>query len=65
MLHFYFQKIKCYDLLVICYSEVITKMAIFFNTSDRIKNSSFKIWQIDLTVHEKDEREDFEENLPI
>lgn len=42
VLHFSFQKIKCCDLLEISYSEVITKLVIFFNTSDRIKNSSCK-----------------------
>lgn len=46
VLHFYFQKIKC--LLEISYSEVITKLVIFFNTSDRIKNSSCKTWRIEL-----------------
>lgn len=34
VLHFYFQNIKCCDLLEISYSEVITKLVIFFNSSD-------------------------------
>ena len=54
MWHFYFQKIKCCDLLEISYSEVITKLLIFFSTSDdRIKNSSCKTWQIELIVQWK------------
>lgn len=50
VLPFYFQKIKCCDLLEISYSEVITKLVIFFNTSDRIKNSLCKTRQIELIV---------------
>lgn len=50
VLHFYFQKIKCCDLLEISYSEVITKLVISFSTSDRIKNSSCETWQIELIV---------------
>lgn len=31
VLHFYFQKTKCCDLLDISYSELITKLVIFFH----------------------------------